>query len=42
MVDIQKQIDYWINGAEDNIITADLLISLKKKSLWIVFLPFSD
>lgn len=26
MVDIKKQIDYWINGAEDDIITADLLI----------------
>lgn len=30
MVDIQKQIDYWINGAEDDIITADLLIREKR------------
>lgn len=27
MVDIQKQIDYWISGAEDDIITANLLIN---------------
>ncbi len=26
MVNIQKQIDYWIIGADDDIITADLLI----------------
>jgi len=26
MIDIQKQIDYWINGAEDDILTAELLI----------------
>lgn len=30
MVDIQKQIDYWINGAENDIITADLLIREKR------------
>lgn len=30
MVDIQKQINYWINGAEDDIITADLLIREKR------------
>ena len=30
MVDIKKQIDYWINGAEDDIITADLLIREKR------------
>lgn len=30
MVDIQKQIDYWINGAEDDIITANLLIQEKR------------
>jgi len=24
--DLQKQIDYWINEAEDNILTADILI----------------
>ena len=30
MVDIQKQIDYWINGAEDDIITAELLIREKR------------
>jgi len=27
MIDIQKQIDYWINGAEDDILTAEILIS---------------
>jgi HEPN domain-containing protein len=26
MVNIQKQIDYWINGADDDFVTADLLI----------------
>ena len=26
MINVQKQIDYWINGAEDDIISADLLI----------------
>ncbi|NOZ46088.1 MAG: HEPN domain-containing protein [Chlorobi bacterium] len=26
MINIQKQIDYWINGAEEDILTADLLI----------------
>ena len=26
MIDLQKQIDYWINEAEDNIISADILI----------------
>jgi HEPN domain-containing protein len=30
MVNIQKQIDYWINGAEDDIITANLLIQEKR------------
>ena len=30
MVDIQKQIDYWIRGAEDDIITANLLIHEKR------------
>lgn len=30
MVNIQKQIDYWINGADDDIITADLLIREKR------------
>ena len=30
MVDIQKQIDYWINSADDDIITADLLIHEKR------------
>ncbi len=30
MVDIQKQIGYWINGAEDDIITAKLLIQEKR------------
>lgn len=26
MINIQKQIDYWISGAEDDIVTAELLI----------------
>lgn len=26
MVNVQKQIDYWIKGAEDDILTAELLI----------------
>jgi len=26
MIDLQKQIDYWINEAEDNILSADILI----------------
>ena len=30
MVDVQKQIDYWINGAEDDIVTAELLIREKR------------
>lgn len=30
MINAQKQIDYWINGAEDGIITADLLIREKR------------
>ena len=30
MVDIQKQIDYWINSADDDIFTADLLIREKR------------
>ena len=30
MVDIQKQIDYWINSADDDILTADLLIREKR------------
>jgi len=30
MVNIQKQIDYWINGADEDIITADLLIREKR------------
>lgn len=30
MINIQKQIDYWIKGAEDDIITADLLIREKR------------
>jgi HEPN domain-containing protein len=30
MVDIQKQIKYWINGAEDDIVTAELLIREKR------------
>jgi HEPN domain-containing protein len=30
MIDIKKQIDYWIKGAEDDLITADLLIKEKR------------
>jgi HEPN domain-containing protein len=30
MINIQRQIDYWINGAEDDIITANLLIQEKR------------
>jgi len=30
MINIQKQIDYWIKGAEDDILTADLLIQEKR------------
>jgi len=30
MVNIPKQVDYGINGAEDDIITAELLIREKK------------
>lgn len=26
MINIQKQIDYWMSGAEDDLVTADLLI----------------
>lgn len=26
MMDLQKQIDYWISGAEDDLLTADILI----------------
>lgn len=26
MINIQKQMDYWISGAEDDLVTADLLI----------------
>lgn len=30
MINVQKQIDYWINGAEDDILSADLLIREKR------------
>jgi len=30
MVTIKKQIDYWINAAEDDLLTADLLIREKR------------
>ena len=30
MINIQKQIDYWIIGAEDDMLTADLLIREKR------------
>ena len=41
MIDLQKQIDYWINEAEDNIESADILIQ-KDRLLHGLFLPFSD
>lgn len=30
MINMQKQIDYWINGAEEDVLTADLLIREKR------------
>ena len=30
MINIQKQIDYWINGADEDIVTANLLIREKR------------
>ena len=30
MIDIKKQIDYWIKGAEDDLMTANLLIREKR------------
>lgn len=36
MIDLQKQIDYWINEAEDNIKSADILIQ-KDRSLHGLF-----
>ncbi|OFY50755.1 MAG: hypothetical protein A2W85_18330 [Bacteroidetes bacterium GWF2_41_31] len=30
MIDIKKQIDYWTKGAEDDLMTADLLIREKR------------
>jgi HEPN domain-containing protein len=30
MTDIQKHINYWIDGAEDDLITAELLIQQKR------------
>ena len=30
MIDIQKQISYWINGADDDIVTAEILIHEKR------------
>ncbi|NOU46270.1 MAG: HEPN domain-containing protein [Bacteroidales bacterium] len=30
MINLQKQIDYWMNGAEDDILTADLLIQKER------------
>jgi HEPN domain-containing protein len=30
MIDIEKQIDYWTKGAEDDLMTADLLIREKR------------
>jgi hypothetical protein len=36
MVNIQKQIGYWIKGADEDIMTADLLIHEKRelKNCW--------
>jgi HEPN domain-containing protein len=36
MIDFQKQIDYWINGAQDDLLTADILIQ-KKRNLHGLF-----
>jgi hypothetical protein len=30
MIDIKKQIEYWINSAEDDLVTAELLIREKR------------
>jgi len=30
MIDLQKQIDYWVKGAEEDLITADLLLKKKR------------
>ncbi len=30
MIDLQKQIDYWITGAEEDLTTADLLLKMKR------------
>ena len=30
MIEIQKQIKYWINGAEDDLLTAELLIQERR------------
>lgn len=30
MINVQKQIEYWMNGAEEDIITAELLIREKR------------
>jgi HEPN domain-containing protein len=36
MIDLQKQIDYWINGAQDDLLSADILIQ-KKRNLHGLF-----
>jgi len=36
MIDIRKQIDYWIDGAENDIVTAEILIR-EKRSLHGLF-----
>ena len=36
MVNIQKQIDYWINGAQDDIITTEILIQ-RNRLLHVLF-----
>jgi len=42
MVDIEKQIEYWVKEADSASDTARILIKKKKRSTWVVFLPFKD
>lgn len=37
MIDIRKQIEYWIKGAEDDLLTAELLIREKRISHGLFF-----
>jgi hypothetical protein len=36
MIDFQKQIDYWMSGAHDDLLTANILIQ-KKRNLHGLF-----